>query len=375
MWYPPAETKIPFTAILSSFFPQKTTFEKVLCDYLNIENCLLGNSGRSLLYLLLKDLYNRERAKRNVVIIPGYTCYSVAASVVKAGLKVGVYDLDCKTLHPNLQSLNSAISPKTLAIIHQHLFGIPTPIKDVKKIAEEKGVYLIEDAAQALGGRLNSQMLGTIGDFGLYSFGRGKPLPGGDGGALISIRDDILKSIKCNKQKMEYSKLSATALSQIISKPQFYGIAERLPLGLGETIFEPNFRTASMSLAMRRLLIKSLPTLRKLNIHRKHISNIYENNIESNYMIPVPKGAPVSYTRYPLMMKNNDLSKDLYKMGVRRMYPKAVTDEIKIQPYLDNKYQANSGSKSIARRLVTLPTNTGINAILAKKIVNEIKKQ
>ena len=87
-WYPPAESKIPLHAILGAFFSSKGNFEKTSCNSLQVDQCVLGNSGRALLYLLLETLKSKEGGLRNEVLIPGYTCYSVAASVAKAGLKI-----------------------------------------------------------------------------------------------------------------------------------------------------------------------------------------------------------------------------------------------------------------------------------------------
>ncbi|MBL0699317.1 MAG: DegT/DnrJ/EryC1/StrS family aminotransferase [Desulfosarcina sp.] len=105
-YYPPAETKIPLSAIAGAVFSSANDFETTLCNYLQIKNCTLGNSGRALLYLLLASLKKKDSGKRTEVLIPGYTCYSVAAAIARAGLKIKVYDLDPATLQPDINSLN-----------------------------------------------------------------------------------------------------------------------------------------------------------------------------------------------------------------------------------------------------------------------------
>ena len=141
-WYPPAETRIPPNAILKSIFSYNCDFKKALCNYLGVSQCALTNSGRTALYLLLEILKKKVGGQRDEVVIPGYTCYSVAASCAKAGLKINVYDLDPATLQPDFNSLRRATSEKTLAIILQHLFGIPTSGYEVKKIAQEIALFL-----------------------------------------------------------------------------------------------------------------------------------------------------------------------------------------------------------------------------------------
>ena len=115
--------------------------------------------------------------------------------------------LDPATLQPDFDSLRNSISDKTLAIVFQHLFGIPTPFYEFEEIAHKTGIPLIEDAAQALGGTLNGQALGTTGDFGFYSFGRGKPLPIGRGGALVAKDADLLSGLDLKPRNNSNEKL------------------------------------------------------------------------------------------------------------------------------------------------------------------------
>jgi len=375
MWYPPAETKIPFSAIIGAFSAQVPDFKGQLCKYLNVKHCILGDSGRGLLFQLLQTLYQKDKFNRNVVLIPGYTCYSVAASVVKAGLKLRVYDLDPKTLQPDLKSLKQGVLNDTLAIVYQHLFGIPASVDEIRKIDNEMNAYLIEDAAQALGGKTNENWLGTTGDFGLYSFGRGKPLPGGSGGALLSISGDILKKMKGIKANNGYGKLSITALSQVVSKPQFYGIAESLPLGLGETKFETDFEPAGMPLMMQKLLTRSLQTLEGLNLHRQRISKIYDTVFNNGGIIPVRRTDTPVYTRYPLISGQGRIPKELRRFGVRRMYPEAIADVKNIRPYIGKHSFPTPGSRHIAKSLITLPTHSGISADLARQIAQKVKER
>jgi dTDP-4-amino-4,6-dideoxygalactose transaminase len=372
-WYAPAETKIPLTAIFSSLFSSKGDFEKALCNYLCVNQCLLANSGRSLLSSLLKILKHKNKDERNEVLIPGYTCYSVAASVARAGLKVRVYDMDPATLNPDIDSLTRATTPGTLAIIGQHLFGLPAPIDELKEIAQTRNIYLVEDAAQALGGTLNGQPLGTIGDFGFYSFGRGKPLPVGSGGALIGRHKDVLSELKLNKNKTGTIPFIKTAIAQLLSWPMLYSIPEMLPLGLGETVFDPDFDISTMPAIMEKLAKRSFHILEDLNAHRRYIASIYQGTFDNGSVIPVSKETSPIYARFPYMAGSGTISAELKRLGVRRMYPKAITDEKSIRPYLAFKQGNTPGASEIAQNLITLPTNMRITENLANEIAQRVK--
>ena len=371
-WYPPAEVKIPWPAIFDSLLSSSGDFKKYLCNYLQVKYCILGNSGRSVLYMLLEALKREDEEGRDEVLIPGYTCYSVAASVAKAGLKIKVYDIDPQTLSPDPDSLRRSASNRTLAIVHLHLFGIPTPIDGLKEIAKDTGAYLIEDAAQGLGGTLNGRSLGTMGDFGFFSFGRGKSLPIGCGGALVSKDQNVFSELESKVARRGFTQLITTSATQVISWPGLYRIPEMLPLGLGETIFDPHFDVAGMPLLSQRLAGKSMAILDDLNTHRRHLAKTYKEAFDDEYVISDPKGSTPVYTRFPLMAGPGSIPRELKRLGVRRMYPKAIADEKTIKPYLGNQQVSTLGAAQIAQNLITLPTHTGITEKLAKEIAQKV---
>ena len=373
-WYPPAETKIPLRTILSALASSNGDFHQILCNYLGVEKCILGNSGRALLALLLKALWKRNGKARKEVLIPGYTCYSVAASVVRAGLKINIYDLDPGSFNPDIDDLKKKIGPQTLAVICQHLFGIPSDIKGLMQITKEKGSYVIEDAAQALGASMDGDSLGTIGDFGFFSFGRGKSLPMGAGGALIGKGYDVLKGLTVGQSGKGYIELLETAVTQIISKPLFYRIPEVLPLGLGETIFDPGFDISPMPDTIQRLGQEALVTLKGLIQHRRHIGGIYQEVFHDLNYISAHKDSVPVYTRFPLSASAVPIPKDLIRLRVRRMYPNAIAEEQTIKPYLADSQAMTPGASEIACNLITLPTHMGISETLAEEIAGKVKK-
>ena len=283
--------------------------------------------------------------------------------------------MDPRTLSPNIDSLRKDVSNRIMAIISQHLFGIPSPIDELRQIAEGIGAYIIEDAAQGLGGSIGGRFLGTIGDFGFFSFGRGKPLPLGGGGVLVGKDADVLSGLDLKPRNKGYASLMSTAVSQVMSKPSLYWIPEMLPLGLGETIFDPNFNVSGMPLVMQKLAEKSMEVLDDLNAHRRDIAKTYEEAFGDECVISIPEGGSAVYTRFPLMAGPGPIPKDLKRLGVRRMYPKAIPDVDTIKPYLADPQSNTPGALEIARNLITLPTHKGITENLAKKIVHKIKSK
>jgi dTDP-4-amino-4,6-dideoxygalactose transaminase len=333
---------------------------------------MFGPSGRSLLYNLLKILFEKTDRLRNEVLIPDYTCYSVAAAIVKAGLKIRFYDLDPKTLTPDRNSLELNCSKLTLAVISQHLFGIPIDLTAFGDITASTGAYHIEDAAQAFGCQDHGKPLGTAGDFGLFSFGRGKPLPLGGGGALVSNHHDVNRMLPAIEASSKWNPLVITMMTQIVAKPYLYGLAEMLPIGLGETIF--HFKTEDTKLALSKLLKPMMGYLPRLNTHRRSVASIYRNLIDSKHLMSVPEFQEPIYQRFPVLAKNGPLPTELRRLGVRRLYPKALHQEVRIAAYAKNIGQKLHGAETLAKKLITLPTHHGINEKIAETIVRKVSK-
>jgi len=371
-WYPPAETMIPFISILKSFLPSNSDLNKQICNYLGVKQCILANSGRSLLTLLLQELHKKDNKQRDEVLIPGYTCYSVAASIARAGLKISTYDIEPETFHPDIESVRKNINGKTLAILSQHLFGMPTPIDELHNLAHINHIIHIEDAAQGLGGMHSGKALGTTGDYGLFSFGRGKPLPLGCGGALIGSDKAMMEKINTGDCGNGYKQLTITACIQVLSRPGIYGFLEKLPLGLGRTIFHPAFSVTSMPVAVKRLGVMTFSKLSDLNAHRDFIAKIYIDNLPIDRTVPILKDVKPVFTRFPVMATRRDIPITLKRLGVRRMYPNPITDEPAIYPYLAGRRQTTPGAATIAQNLITLPTHSGITSEIAQKIADEI---
>ena len=371
--YPPAETKIPWRSFLNALRIRHRDLRTALCLYLKVDNCLLAESGRAALSLLLDMLRFQRGTACNEVLLPAYTCYSVAAAVVRSGLKIRVYDIDPSNLSPDMSSVRKTKGEGTLVVVGQHLFGLPTDLSGLQTWAGEEGAIFLEDAAQGLGGLCGERMLGTIGDVGLFSFGRGKPLPLGCGGAIIaSDREIFLDKIPIHPKGIGCKQLLMATVVQILAHKRLYGIMESLPLGLGDTTFDPSFSTHAMPLCMNRLGSNALWFLEALNEHRCSRARDYHDIFQGKGTIPIPAQNKPVYTRYPVLAGHGDIPNELRRYGVRRMYPKPISDDVRIQPYLSSGNPPIPGAREIADRLITLPTHHQITRETAYRIGNQV---
>jgi len=144
-------------------------FEEQVSAYLE-ENvkALAFDSARSAFYLILQA-YGIK--KEDEVILPSFSCLVVANPVKWVGASPVYADIDKETFNIDYEDLEDKVSDKTRAVLVQHTFGMPVDIpKDFEKIVG-KDVKIIEDVAHSLGGTLNGQKLGTLGDAAILTFG------------------------------------------------------------------------------------------------------------------------------------------------------------------------------------------------------------
>ena len=135
--------------------------------------------------LLLCDLQQGDE-----VLLPSFTFSSTANAAVLAGAKLVFVDVRPDTMNIDETKLEAAITPRTRAIIAVHYAGVACEMDTILEIARRHGLKVIEDAAQGVMATYNGRPLGTIGDFGCYSFHETKNYSMGEGGALL-INDPV----------------------------------------------------------------------------------------------------------------------------------------------------------------------------------------
>jgi perosamine synthetase len=153
-----------------------------------------------------------------------------------------------------------------------------------------------------------------------------------------------------------------------------YGILEAQPLGLGKTIFDPGFPIEGMPRVVQRLGASFLHNIETLNSHRYAMAQTYHEVIGNSITPGVDPGDRAVYTRYPVMAGKDAIPKTLFRLGVRRMYPKAILDEPAIKPYCVPGNISTTGASMMAERLITLPTHSAISHETARDIALKVRE-
>jgi len=153
-----------------------------LREFFDKEHCFLVSSGKAALTLILMGL-KELHPDRDQVLLPAFACYSVPSAIVRAGLQIQLCDIDLKTLDYDFDLLEEKLkNPRLLCVMSVHLFGLPSDVERIRRMRQDSDITIVEDAAQAMGGEWEGRKLGTQGDVGFFSLGRGKALTAVEGG-------------------------------------------------------------------------------------------------------------------------------------------------------------------------------------------------
>lgn len=166
----------PFTHKCSEWIENKTRIAKALLT----TSCTHATE----LAALLLDIKEGDE-----VIMPAYTFVSTADAFVLRGAKAVFVDIRPDTMNIDENKIEEAITDKTRAIVPVHYAGVSCEMDKIMEIANKYNLAVVEDAAQGIMSSYNGKALGTIGDFGCYSFHETKNYSMGEGGALL-IRDE-----------------------------------------------------------------------------------------------------------------------------------------------------------------------------------------
>ena len=174
--------------------PFVAQFEKEFAEFCDCQYAIGVGSGTEALWLTLLALGIGEGDE---VITAPTTFIATAEAISFSGARPVFVDVDEHTYNMNPDLLEAAITPKTRAILPVHLFGQATDMDPVMEIARAHGLFVIEDACQAHGGKYKERRTGSIGDAGAFSFYPGKNLGAyGEAGAIVTNNSDLAAKIQ-----------------------------------------------------------------------------------------------------------------------------------------------------------------------------------
>jgi CDP-6-deoxy-D-xylo-4-hexulose-3-dehydrase len=169
--------------------PYGDLFEKKMRGFFGARDFILVNSGSSASLLAIASLMAEDLdghlKKGDEVITPAVTFPSTLAPIVQNGLVPVFVDAEVGTYNIDPHLIEEAISPRTRAIVIPHTLGNPCDMDIINQIAQQHGVFLVEDACDALGSTFRGKLVGTFGDMATLSFFPAHHITMGEGGGVI----------------------------------------------------------------------------------------------------------------------------------------------------------------------------------------------
>lgn len=185
--------------------PAVSKFEESIAAYLGVDHAIGLASGTDALVLALRAL---EIGPGDEVIVPAYTFFATAGTVMSVGATPIFVDIDPVTYEMDVAQIEARVTPKTKAIIPVHLYGHPTDMDPVLELARSHRLKVIEDNAQAFGATYRGRKTGSLGDIGCLSFFPTKNLGAfGDGGMVVTNHPalaDRMRMLRTHGWKKKY---------------------------------------------------------------------------------------------------------------------------------------------------------------------------
>lgn len=320
-------------------------------------------SGTAALTLALQVAAARARARggpRPWVALPAYACFDLATAAIGADVGVRLYDLDPRTLGPCPGAVAAlAADPDCAAVVVVHLYGLPVDLAAVRVELDGSDALLIEDAAQGAGGRLHGRLLGTHGDLGVFSFGRGKGITAGGGGALVGAESATIAAPEGHDGG---ARAAALALVQhLLGRPSLYAIPASLPfLALGDTVYKAPAPVQRISRASAAMLPAALALATPTAARRAAIVARLAPTIAAvGGMVPAPpRDATPGWLRLPVVLPA-PLSPGHWpaarRLGVMPAYPESLATLAQLRPVRVDAGVPMPGAAYLVRQLITLP--------------------
>lgn len=319
-----------------SMGPMVKRFEEAVASYVGVKHAVAVNAGTSGLHLSIIAAGITEGDE--VITTPFSFVASANCILYERGLPVFV-DIDHDTLNIDVKCLEEKITPRTKAILPVHIFGQPCAMDKIMEIAKQHGLIVIEDACEAIGAKLNGRQVGTYGDCGVFAFYANKQITTGEGGIIVTNRDDwtsLFRSLR-NQGRDD----NGTWLQHV-------------RIGY-------NYRLGELSAALG---VAQMERIEELLAKRDKVARMYNKWLGENDWITFPYIAPgvtrMSWFVYVVRL-SPELDRDqiMMELSKRGIPSRPYFTPIHLQPFYRKKFGYKEGdfpiTEKVARSTLALP--------------------
>lgn len=263
-------------------------FEREFAEYIGVKHAVMVSNCSTALHLAQHVL---GAGPGDEVLCPSLTFVATASSIVQAGAKpvfVDVSSFDNLTLSP--EDIERKITPRTKGIVVMHYGGYPCAMGPIMEIAKSRNLFVVEDCAHSPGASCPEGMTGTIGDVGCFSFFSNKNLSTGEGGMVVTNRDDLAERMRL----LRSHGMTTVTLDRHKGHAFSYDVTE---CGF-------NYRSCEINAAIGRVQLEKLPAK---NVRRRELVALYQQRFAGqDQVIPffrnVGDGSTSAYHIFPVLL-------------------------------------------------------------------------
>lgn len=336
--------------------------QKLLEKKFLIKKCFLTTSCTHALEMsaFLLDLKPGDE-----VITPSFTFVSTINAFVLRGAKPVFVDIDPLTLNIDHNKIEEKISKKTRAIFAVHYAGIGCEMDTILEISKKYGLYVVEDAAQAVSSKYKNKFLGTIGDLGTYSFHETKNYTCGEGGALLINNEEFITRAEIIREK-------GTDRSKFIR-----GEVDKYTwVDIGSSYLPSDMLAA--------YLYAQLENMEQIKRKRKNIFNYYYKNLkdlekQEKLRLPyIPETCDSNYHMFYIILPNEDIRNSLMtklkEKGIMASFHYIPLHLSKMGEKFEGKKNELPVTENISNRLLRLPFYNSLSEKETEYIVHWLRK-
>ena len=337
--------------------PNVAKFEESIASYVGTEYAVTFNSGTSALHAALL-VHGVQRGDE--VIVPSFTFIATANAPLFVGAKPVFADMEEETFGLDPDDVKEKITKKTKAIIPIHYGGCPCKIRELKEIAEDYGLILIEDAAESLGARIGNKKVGTFGDSAMLSFCQNKIITTGEGGAIVTGSRELYEKLKLLRSHGRLETQDYFSSSEIM---------DYITLGY-------NFRMSNVTAALG---IAQLGKANKIiEMRRKNVEYLIRG-LKDTKEITIPESPKDYYNVYQMFTIR--VSANSRNELVKHLADKGVMTKVYFTPvHLTRFYKNELGytcklpvTEKLSKQVLTLPMYPTLTKEEIDYMVEEIK--